>query len=77
MVTIGEATSGKAASTKKAKVKCEFNMNRSLGKQIEGKLLDTESKYFTPGQLFEKCSEFKDSGLTKAQFRGAVNRIRA
>ena len=77
MVLIGEAASRKAVTTKKTNVRCKFSINSPLGKKIDRKLLNLQNKQMTPGQLFDKCIEFKEFGLTKAQFRGAVNCIRA
>ena len=52
-------------------------MNDDLGKAIEEKLLDPTYKYMDAGAIYDQLDEFRESGLTKTQFRGGVSRIRA
>ena len=54
----------------------KFNMNDELGKAIEAKCLNPTYKYMDAGDMYDNL-DFKNSGLTKTQFRGGVNRIRA
>ena len=55
----------------------KFDQNDAVGQELVCILKDPDNRCLTPKDIYDSNEVFSNSGLQTAQFRSAVNRIRA